>query len=79
VNSPLDVKENDEHDLDFALHVSRIFQSQSLDFLFTTHDFFLERLSNHCQGLYHTFSEICTDVDAVPLSDPSQNCIRPDT
>jgi hypothetical protein len=27
VNSPLDVKENDEHALDFALHLSYIFRS----------------------------------------------------
>jgi hypothetical protein len=32
----------------------------SLDFPCTAHAFFPERLSNHCQGLHHTFSEICT-------------------
>jgi hypothetical protein len=34
VNNPLDVKENDEHVLDFALHLSHLFSiSASLDFL----------------------------------------------
>jgi hypothetical protein len=33
VNNPLDVKENDEHAFDFALHLSRRFSvSVSLDF-----------------------------------------------
>jgi hypothetical protein len=30
----------------------------------TDHAFFPERLSNHCHGLRHTFSEICTTFDA---------------
>jgi hypothetical protein len=63
-NNPLDVKENDEHAPDMPL---------------TAHAFFPEHLSSHCQGLCCTFSEICTTVAAVPLSDPSQNSIRPDT
>jgi hypothetical protein len=37
------------------------------------------RLSNLCQGLRHTLSEICTKFDAVPLSDPSRNRISPYT
>jgi hypothetical protein len=60
----------------------------------TAHAFFTERLSNHCQGLRRTFSEICTQFYAVPLSIhreiasgqihdplsvPSRNHIRPDT
>jgi hypothetical protein len=45
----------------------------------TAHAFFPERLSNHCQGLRHTFSEICTKSDAIPLSDASQNHARPNT
>jgi hypothetical protein len=36
-------------------------------------------LSDHCEGLHYTFSKNCTKFDAVPLWDPSQNCIRPDT
>jgi hypothetical protein len=28
VNNPLDVKENDEHALDLALHLSHLFQSR---------------------------------------------------
>jgi hypothetical protein len=32
-----------------------------------------------CQGLRHIFSEICTKFEAVPLSDPSRNRMRPDT
>jgi hypothetical protein len=28
LNNPLDVKENDEHALDFALHLSRLFRSR---------------------------------------------------
>jgi hypothetical protein len=40
---------------------------------------FLERLSNHRQGLHRTFSKICTQFDAVPLLDPSLNCMRTDT
>jgi hypothetical protein len=38
-----------------------------------------KRLSNHCQGLRHTFSEIFTKFDAVPLWDPWQNRISPGT
>jgi hypothetical protein len=30
VNNPLDVKENDEHALDFPLHLSRPFQSRQI-------------------------------------------------
>jgi hypothetical protein len=40
---------------------------------------FPERLYNHCQGLRLISSEKCTKFDAVPLSDPSPNRIRPDT
>jgi hypothetical protein len=36
-------------------------------------------LSNHCQGLRCTFSQICTKFDEVHLSGPSQNQIRPGT
>jgi hypothetical protein len=53
--------------------------SVSLDFPCTAYAFFPKRLSNHCQSLRRPFSEICTTFDAVPLSDPSQNRIRPDT
>jgi hypothetical protein len=33
----------------------------------TAHAFFPERLSNHCQGLRHTFSGICTKFDEYSL------------
>jgi hypothetical protein len=51
----------------------------NLDFPCTAHAFFPECLSNHCHGLCHIFSESCTKYDAWPLSDPSQDLIRPDT
>jgi hypothetical protein len=51
----------------------------SLDFLCMAHASFPECLSNHCQGLRHTFSEIYTKFDAHSLSDPMWNHIRPDT
>jgi hypothetical protein len=35
--------------------------------LSTAHAFFPERLSDHCQGLHHTFSGICTKFDAHSL------------
>jgi hypothetical protein len=65
----------------FALHMSRLFflVSVSLDSSFTAHAFFHERLSNHCQGLCRTFPEICRKFDAVPLSGPSWNRMRPYT
>jgi hypothetical protein len=50
-----------------------------LEFPCTARAVFPERLSNHCQGLRRTSSDICTQSDAVPLSDPSQNHIKPDT
>jgi hypothetical protein len=31
---------------------------------------FPERLSDHCHGLCHTFSQICTKFAAEPLADP---------
>jgi hypothetical protein len=46
--------------------------------LCTAHAFILERLSNHCQGLHRTTSEICSKFDAVCLSNPSRNRVRPD-
>jgi hypothetical protein len=50
--------------------------SASSDFMCTADAFFPQRLSNHCQGIRGTFSEICTKFDGVPLSDPSRNRIR---
>jgi hypothetical protein len=41
--------------------------------------FFSERLSNHYQVIPLTFSEMYTKYDAVLLTDPSRNPIRPDT
>jgi hypothetical protein len=49
LSNPLDVKENDEHAIDFALHPSHLLLvSVSLDFPYTAHAFFPERLSNYC-------------------------------
>jgi hypothetical protein len=45
----------------------------------TAHAFFPELLSNHCQCLRRTCSEICIKSDAHALSDPSENRGRPDT
>jgi hypothetical protein len=58
VNNPLDVNENDEHALDFAFHMSRLSQSQSVwtSHLCMTNTFFSESLSNHGQGFCRTFS-----------------------
>jgi hypothetical protein len=62
-------KWNDEHALDFVLHLSRLFRSPvSLDFPYTPHARFP---ATH-------FPEICTKFD-VPLSYPSLNRVRPDT
>jgi hypothetical protein len=65
-------KKRDEHSLDIALHMFRLFFFGLGEFSFpcTAHDFFYERFSNDCQGLRHTLSETCTKFDAVPLSDP---------
>jgi hypothetical protein len=80
VNSSLNVKENYECALDFALHLSCLFSiSVSSDFPYKAHAVLSERLSNHCQGLRRTLSEICAKFDAVALSDPLRNRIRPDT
>jgi hypothetical protein len=52
LSSPLHGKENDEHALDFALHLSRPFVvSVSLNIPCTTHVLFSGRLSNRYQGL----------------------------
>jgi hypothetical protein len=53
--------------------------SMSLDVPCTAHASLPERLFNHCQGLHRTFSETCTQFDAVRLSDPPWNRIRPNT
>jgi hypothetical protein len=40
------------------------------------HAFFPAHMSNHCQGLCHTFSEICTKYHHTFCQ---SHCIRPDT
>jgi hypothetical protein len=74
MNNPLDVKENNEHALDFALPFrsapNGAFHSNSR---VTAPAFFLERVSNHSQDLRRAFPQIFTKFDAVPLSDPSRN------
>jgi hypothetical protein len=77
MNSLFDVKENDEHALDFALYLSHL--SVILDFPCTAHASFPKCLSKHWQGLCCTFPEICTKFDAVPSLYPSQNHIGPNT
>jgi hypothetical protein len=63
----------------FSLHSFRLFSvSVGLDFPHTAHTFLPESLSNHCQCLCSTFSEICTKFDPISLSDPSRNHTRPD-
>jgi hypothetical protein len=81
VNNPLDVKENYEHALDFFSSPVSPFSvylepSMPFELLCTAHAFFPKHLSS--QGLRPNFSEICTKVDAVLLSDPSRNRIWPD-
>jgi hypothetical protein len=78
VNNHLDVKENDEHALDFTLHMSCLFRSP---WVCT----FRVRLMLSSLNAYiiiarlSEVSEVCIKFDAVPLSDPSQNHIRSDT
>jgi hypothetical protein len=43
------------------------------------HAFFFKCLCNNYQGLHCTFYEMCKKFVGVPLSDSSQNCIRPNT
>jgi hypothetical protein len=79
MNNLLDIKENDEYALDFALHLSPIFSfSASLDLPCTAHAFFPELLSNHYQGLRHISSEICIKLYVVALLDLSRNRIKQD-
>jgi hypothetical protein len=61
------------------LPVSPFSFTVNLDLSCTVHAFFPESLSNHCQGLRRTFSEIFTQFGTVLLSYPSRNRIRPDT
>jgi hypothetical protein len=79
-NNPLDVKKKwwARSWLRFS-PVSPFPVSVSLDFPCTAHAFFPERLSIRCQGLCRSLPEICTEFDAVPFSDTSQNRIGPDT
>jgi hypothetical protein len=81
MNNPLKVKENGEHSLDFALHLSRFFGlgefGHAIQTPCTAHAFFPERLSNHCLGLRRILSKICTTFGAHS-SDASRNRIRPD-
>jgi hypothetical protein len=45
----------------------------------TAHALFPKCSNNQCRGFHHTFSEIYTKFDSVPLSDPLRNRIWPDT
>jgi hypothetical protein len=73
VNNPLAVEESDEH----ALQLSPFSVSVSFELSCTAYAFFPERLCNLVQGLRLTFSQICTQFDAVPLSERYRNRIRP--
>jgi hypothetical protein len=78
VINPFDVKENDEHALDFALHLFAFSVSVSLDFPFTAYDFF----PNACliiAGSPSHFSKISTKFVVVNLSNSSRNRISRDT
>jgi hypothetical protein len=65
VNNPLYVKRNDEHNLDIALHVYRFLGLDEFELSLYAHDFSPQRLSNHCQFLRCTISEIFTKLYAV--------------
>jgi hypothetical protein len=58
--------------------VSSFSVSVSLDFPWTAHAFFAERLFNNYQRLRRTFLKICTKFVVVALSDSLRNGIRPD-
>jgi hypothetical protein len=80
MNNPIDMKEIDEHALDSALQLSRLFSvSARFHFPRMAHVFFPELMSNNCHYIRLAFSEICTKCDAHSLSDPSRNGFRPDT
>jgi hypothetical protein len=71
VTSPLDVKGDDEDALDGTLHLSLLFRSSSYARVLLV-------LSSPKACLIS--ARVCrTTLDAVSLSDPSQNRIRPDT
>jgi hypothetical protein len=46
----------------YSSHVSPFSVSVSLDFLCMAHAFFFKILSNHCQGLCHTFFEVAQNL-----------------
>jgi hypothetical protein len=77
VNNLLDLKENDEHALDLALHLSRHF-SVSVSWTFLI--WLTLSSPNTCvitaRASVALFPYICTKFDAVPLSDPSRNLMH---
>jgi hypothetical protein len=77
VNNALDVKENDEHALDFALHLSCLFQSWRFSTFCVqlmlpspTACLIIARVS---MTLFLRFAQ---NLMLIPLLDPSQNRIR---
>jgi hypothetical protein len=80
VSNPLDVKENDEHALDFDPHLSYLFQSRWV-LTFPLGGLLLSLrvliVSPPLANSDNPGQEGCTL--AVPLLDPSQNCVRSDT
>jgi hypothetical protein len=71
VTNPLDIEKMMSMLLTVLFTFLAFSVSESLDFPCTAHIFLPERLSNDCQGLRLTFSEIRIQFDAVSLSDPS--------
>jgi hypothetical protein len=87
VKNRLDFKENDEHALAFALHLSRLFLFALNRACHSKTSVRLKISSpNTCLIMTRVFVELfprftskISCVLAVPLSDPSQNLLSPDT
>jgi hypothetical protein len=84
VNNPLDAKENNEHALDFTLHLPHLSRSALNQANHSnTHLQLMLSSMNTCLIIamvcfYCTLSMICTKSEAHSLLDPSRNCIMPD-
>jgi hypothetical protein len=82
LNNCLDVKENDEHALDFALRLSHLLRSRWVWNFSNTCVQFMLSYPNAClivASVCHTSFKNCIKFDAHSLSDLSQNCITPNT
>jgi hypothetical protein len=79
LKNSLDVKENYDHPLDFALHLSRLFQSRWV-WIFRVR--LMLSSSNACLIIARVSVSLVPRFSQkwwCPLSDPSRNHIRPDT